>query len=177
MVILRISELLINPPPLRPAFSWKTWTTSPPSRRGPQKRRLRSAPLGASGCLTFWVWLKIDPEGQVAQVLVHVSTYRSGKPWWTSGFSSHSRRQTVCSDLPGKDAPPGAEIARTWTPAGSHFLASWLLSCWLPFFLAFFLFGFLSCWQKKRRPPCFERPGVERTVLMFFVREPKGKLC
>ena len=29
--------------------------------------------------------------GAVTQVLVHVSTYRSGNPFWNSGFLSHSQ--------------------------------------------------------------------------------------
>ena len=33
------------------------------------------------------VWLKIKrSEGQTAGILVHVSTYRSGNPFWNSGF-------------------------------------------------------------------------------------------
>ena len=45
---------------------------------------------------TIWVWLKTKQEGVTKpQVLVHVSTYRWGNPFWSSGFLSHSHLFTV----------------------------------------------------------------------------------
>ena len=40
---------------------------------------------------TTCVWLKIKQEGQTAGFGTHVSTYQ-GKPFWNSGFLSHSHR-------------------------------------------------------------------------------------
>ena len=44
-----------------------------------------------------WVWIKIKPPGYGPQVVLHVSTYRSGGPFWVFQFLTTAPIWVACS--------------------------------------------------------------------------------